>query len=109
TGCLSRKSQIARSSGSSRTPCRSSSRSAKLICRAASRATAQLREPRTAGRRPVPLPIQQQGNRVKNLCCNETCEEVVVPGGDFAFETEAVLAGGLADQIGGDMPERSEG
>src|ERR1700730_1621264 len=52
--------------------------------------------------------IDPQGNRVKNLCCNETCEEVVVPGGDFAFETEAVLAGGLADQIVGDMPERSE-
>src|ERR1700730_10624523 len=53
--------------------------------------------------------LEGQGNRVKNLCCNETCEEVVVPGGDFAFETEAVLAGGLADQIVGDMPERSEG
>jgi hypothetical protein len=53
----SRKSQIARSSGSSRTPCRSSSRSAKLICRA----TAQLSEPRSAGRRPSPpLPIQQR-------------------------------------------------
>src|SRR5580704_16028975 len=56
----------------------------------------------------APHHIAAQGNRVKNLCCNETCEEVVVPGGDFAFETEAVLAGGLADQIVGDMPERSE-
>ena len=37
------------SNGSSRTPCRNSSRSAKLICRAAGRATAQLREPPAAG------------------------------------------------------------
>jgi hypothetical protein len=35
--------------------------SAKLICRAAGRATAQLSEPRTAGRRPTaPLPVQQR-------------------------------------------------
>jgi hypothetical protein len=27
-----------------------------------------------------------QGNRVKDSCCNEGCEEFVVPGGDLAFE-----------------------
>src|SRR5258706_608308 len=34
-----------------------------------------------------------QGNRVKKSCGNETCEKVVVPGGDFAFGAEAWLAG----------------
>src|SRR5450756_1441241 len=32
--------------------------------------------------------LQVQGNRVKNSSCDETCEEVVVPSGDFAFESE---------------------
>jgi len=31
--------------------------------------------------------LVHQGNRVKNSCGYEACEEVVVPGGDFAFET----------------------
>jgi hypothetical protein len=38
----------------------------------------------------------------------ETCEEFVVPGGDFAFEAEAVLAGGFADQIVSHTPEGRE-
>ncbi len=42
-----------------------------------------------------------QGNRVKKSCGNETCEIVVVPGGDFAFGAEAWLTGSLADQIVG--------
>jgi hypothetical protein len=37
----------------------------------------------------------RQGNRVKELCGDEACEEVVVPGGGFALEAEGVLAGGL--------------
>jgi hypothetical protein len=28
-----------------------------------------------------------QGNRVKESCCDEACEEVVVPSGDFSLET----------------------
>ena len=40
---------------------------------------------------------QRQGNRVKTSCGNKACEEVVVPGGNFAFEAEAVLAGSFAD------------
>jgi hypothetical protein len=49
-----------------------------------------------------------QGNRVKKSCGNETCEEVVVPGGDFAFGAEAWLAGSFADQIVGHVFEGGE-
>ena len=28
-----------------------------------------------------------QGNRVKELCGDKACEEIVVPGGDLAAET----------------------
>ena len=38
-----------------------------------------------------------QGNRVKKSCGNETCEKVVVPGGDFAFGAEAWLAGSFSN------------
>src|SRR3984893_9130955 len=41
--------------------------------------------------------IHAQGNRVKTSCGNKTCEEFVVPGGNFAFKAEAVLAGSFAD------------
>jgi len=54
-------------------------------------------------RHPPTLPAvgAPQGNRVKKSCGNETCEIVVVPGGDFAFGAEAWLTGSLADQIVG--------
>jgi hypothetical protein len=38
-----------------------------------------------------------QGNRVKKLCGDEACEEVVVPGGDFAAESEGILSPGSPD------------
>jgi hypothetical protein len=34
-----------------------------------------------------------QGNRVKKSCGDEACEEVIVPGGDFALEAEGILTG----------------
>jgi hypothetical protein len=34
----------------------------------------------------------RQGNRVKKLCGDEACEEVVIPGGDFAAESEGILS-----------------
>ena len=53
-------------------------------------------------------PAKDQGNRVKNSSCDETCEEVVVPSGDFAFESEAIFAGGFSDQIEGHVSQRGE-
>ena len=38
-----------------------------------------------------------QGNRVKRLCGDEACEEVVIPGGDFAAESEGILSPGSPD------------
>ena len=38
-----------------------------------------------------------QGNRVKELCGDEACEEVVIPGGDFAAESEGILSPGSPD------------
>jgi cell division protein FtsZ len=38
-----------------------------------------------------------QGNRVKRLCGDEACEEVVIPGGDFAAESEGILSLGSPD------------
>ena len=49
-----------------------------------------------------------QGNRVKESCGDEACEEIIIPCGDFAFETEAVFAGGFSDEIEGDVLERGE-
>lgn len=49
-----------------------------------------------------------QGNRVKNSYRDEACEEVAIPCGDFAFETETVFAGRFSDQIEGHVPERGE-
>jgi hypothetical protein len=49
-----------------------------------------------------------QGNRVKKSCCDEACEEFIVPGGDFALETEAVFAGSFSDQVVGDVSESGE-
>ena len=34
-----------------------------------------------------PVQFASQGNRVKESCGDEACEEVVVPGGDLAAET----------------------
>src|SRR5215211_4084559 len=49
-----------------------------------------------------------QGNRVNKSCGDEACEEVVVPSGDLAFESEAVFAGSFADQIESHVPQRCE-
>ena len=38
-----------------------------------------------------------QGNRVKELCGDEAREEVVIPGGDFAAESEGILSPGSPD------------
>ena len=38
-----------------------------------------------------------QGNRVKKLCGDEACKEVVIPGGDFAAESEGILSPGSPD------------
>jgi len=46
-----------------------------------------------------------QGNRVKELCGEEACEEVVVPGGGFSPEAEGVFAGGFADEVAGHVFE----
>ena len=43
------------------------------------------------------LAILVQGNRVKELCGDEACEEVVIPGGDFAAESEGILSPGSPD------------
>lgn len=52
--------------------------------------------------------LSTQGNRVKKSCGDEACEEVVVPCGDFAFESEAVFAWSFSYQIEGDVPESGE-
>jgi hypothetical protein len=39
----------------------------------------------------------RQGNRVKKLCGDKACEEVVIPGGDFAAESEGILSPGSPD------------
>lgn len=52
--------------------------------------------------------VSPQGNRVKESCGDEACEEIIIPCGDFAFETEAVFAGGFSDEIEGDVLERGE-
>src|SRR5712691_4162378 len=49
-----------------------------------------------------------QGNRVKNSCCDEACEEVVIPSGDFAAEAEGILAWGSSDQVEGHMLDGGE-
>jgi hypothetical protein len=40
---------------------------------------------------PTELSTGRQGNRVKKLCGDEACEEVVIPGGDFAAESEGIF------------------
>src|SRR5262252_7426512 len=49
-----------------------------------------------------------QGNRVKKLCSDETCEKVVIPGGDFAAETERIFARGSPDQVEGHVLDGGE-
>jgi hypothetical protein len=44
-----------------------------------------------------PQQTPMQGNRVKKLCGDEACEEVVIPGGDFAAESEGILSPGSPD------------
>jgi hypothetical protein len=36
---------------------------------------------------------------VKKSCCDEACEEIIVPCGHFAFEAEGIYAGSPSDQI----------
>jgi hypothetical protein len=49
-----------------------------------------------------------QGNRVKNSCDDEACEEVVVPSGDFAAEADGILAWSSSDQVEGHMLDGGE-
>src|SRR5260370_18179808 len=49
-----------------------------------------------------------QGNRVKNSCCDEGCEEVIIPSGDFAAEADGILAWGSSDQVEGHMLDGGE-
>ena len=49
-----------------------------------------------------------QGNRVKDLCGDEACEEVVVPCGGFSPEAEGIFAGGFSDQVVGHVFEGCE-
>ena len=51
---------------------------------------------------------QDQGNRVKGSCGDEVCEEVVVPGGDFAPEAQGVLAFGVAEKVEGHVLDGGE-
>ena len=61
--------------------------------------SAQAAQPRPG--RPV---LDPQGNRVKESCGDEACEEVVVPCSNFALEAERVLTGGSSDQVVGHVP-----
>jgi hypothetical protein len=49
-----------------------------------------------------------QGNRVKKLCSDETCEKVVIPSGDFAAEAQGIFTGGSSDQVEGDVLDGGE-
>src|SRR5215831_11903299 len=49
-----------------------------------------------------------QGNRVKKLCSDEACEEVVIPSGDFAAEAERIFARGSPDQVEGHVLDGGE-
>src|SRR6266852_5782466 len=40
-----------------------------------------------------------QGNRVKDSCCDEACEEIVIPRGDFAAEADGILSRGSSNQV----------
>ena len=53
---------------------------------------------------PIVGPLMAQGNRVKESCGDEACEEVVVPCSNFALEAERVLTGGSSDQVVGHVP-----
>src|SRR5260370_28767847 len=44
----------------------------------------------------------------KNSCCDEACEEVVVPSGDFAAEADGILAWSSSDQVEGHMLDGGE-
>jgi len=50
----------------------------------------------------------RQGNRVKGSCGDEACEEIVVPGGDFAPQAERVLAFGVAEEVEGHVLDGGE-
>src|ERR1700693_3356858 len=63
---------------------------------------ARLTRPRV-GRMPTSALAEagEQGNRVKKLCGDKACEEVVIPGGDFAAESEGILSPGSPDLVEG--------
>ena len=44
-----------------------------------------------------------QGNRVKESCGDEACEELVVPCCDFALEAQRVLSWSSSDEVEGDV------
>ena len=62
----------------------------------------------TERRPPDPERPHGQGNRVEASCGDEVCEEVVVPRGDLAPETQGVLAGSLPDQVVGHVFDGGE-
>jgi hypothetical protein len=76
----------------------------KLPCLAAG-SPGESPDPRTAGwrKRPYHQDLRRaywqlnQGNRVKKLCGDKACEEVVIPGGDVAAESEGILSPGSPD------------
>jgi hypothetical protein len=45
---------------------------------------------------------------VKKSRGEEACEEIIVPYGDFAFESEAIFAWSFSYHIVGHVPERGE-
>jgi hypothetical protein len=49
-----------------------------------------------------------QGNRVKESCGDEACQELIVPRGHFAFEAEAVFARSFSDEVEGDVLDGGE-
>jgi hypothetical protein len=52
--------------------------------------------------------VTRQGNRVKESCGDEACEELVVPCGHFAFAAEAVFAGSFSDEVEDDVRDGGE-
>lgn len=43
--------------------------------------------------------VFHQGNRVKESCCDEAYEKIVIPRGDLAAETQGILARGSSQQV----------
>ena len=45
---------------------------------------------------------------MKKLCGDEACKEVVIPGGDFAAESEGILSPGSPDWVEGHVFDGGE-